>query len=233
MQLEQLQAQWRQLDQTLKQTLALQQEVFRQAVIAPARRRVHWLAFWPGLDVAFCCIVMLLGGAFLSSHWSEPRLVVPAAVVMAAALALLISSVRQLVLLGELDWSGPVAAIQHALQRLKVQKIRQFKWVMLLAPLVGFSGLVVGLQAGLGWLTDGRVDVVERLGSAWMLANYAFGLAFVPVGGIVADWLARRYQGQGWWRAVLDDISGASLNAAAREVERWVRLEQGAEIDAG
>jgi len=52
--------------------------------------------------------------------------------------ALLAASIRQLERVAKLDWCGPVAEIQSSLERLRVVKIRQFKWIMLLSPLVGF-----------------------------------------------------------------------------------------------
>ena len=120
----------------------------------------------------------------------------------------------------------PVAEIQSSLARLRVAKIRQFKWIILLSPLVGFCGLMVGLYWFFGRLSDDRVNILDQLDPWWIVANYAFGVLFVPMGYFSARVLAERCHRHRWWQAVLDGISGNSLKAAALDVERWASLQQ-------
>jgi hypothetical protein len=225
-QLEELQQQWRRLDQKLDQSLALQTELVRHALLRPARRRVNWLAVSPAIDLVLSIGVLLLGAAFLSGYWHDTRCAAPAAVIMAAAAAWLVACIRQLDLVAGLDWSGPVADIQSSLEALRVVKIRLFKWVILLSPLLGFCGLVVGLHWLFGWLTGGRVAVVDLLNPWWVAGNYAFGVLFALLGYLVAGVLAKRCRGHRWWQSVLDDISGTSLKEAALDVERWASLRR-------
>jgi hypothetical protein len=227
MRLEELQQQWQRLDQKLDQSLALQTELIRRVVMQPVRRRVNRLAIWPAMiDVVFCVGLLLLGAAFLSDHWRNWHHLAPASVVMIGATALLVSSIRQLERAAALDWCGPVAEIQSSLERLRVAKIRQFKWIMLLAPLVGFCGLMVGLHWGLERLSDDRVNILDKLDSWWIVANYAFGMLFVPLGYLVARTLAKRCHGHRWWQAVVDGIAGNSLKAATLDLDRWASLQQ-------
>ncbi|MDG3006960.1 hypothetical protein [Paludisphaera mucosa] len=225
MELEELQQEWRRLDQKLDRSLSLQTELVRQVVMPPARRRVRRLAVWPAIDVAFCVFGLILVGTFVSGHGSEWRLLAPAIAVMIGFIALLASSIRQLAAVGRIEWSGPVAEIQAALERLRVAKIRQFKWVMLHSPLLGFCGFLVGAHWLFDWLTEGRVDVLARLDARWVAANYAFGVLFALAGRHVARWLAARWAGRPWWRATLDGVSGESLRAAARDVDHWASLQ--------
>lgn len=226
MQLEQLQQQWQQLDQKLDHSLALQNELMRQVVIQPTRRRLHRLAVWPVIDLVFGIVVALLTGSFLAGHWPDGRLVLPAGTVMIGAIALVISSICQLNCVAELDWSGPVADIQRSLEQLRIMKICQFKWVILLSPLVGFCAVVVGLQWILGWLSEGRFHILDKFDARWIVANYIFGVLFVPLGYLAASLLAQKCQRHRWWQAVLNDISGKSLNAAALDVEQWSTLNR-------
>lgn len=221
MQLEELQQQWQRLEQKLDLSLALETELVRQVVIQPARQRVNRLALWPAIDLVCCIGVLLFGVAFLRDHWRDWRLVAPASVVLISASALWASCMCQLQLVAELDWSGPVAEIQRSLERLRVAKIRQFKWIILLSPLVGLCGLLVGLHWLFEWLTADRVNVLDKLEPKWIVANYAFGVLFVPVGYFIAWVLAQKCHRHRWWQAVLDDISGNSLNDAASHFERW------------
>jgi len=224
MQLEELQQQWQRLDQKLDLSLAMQNELVKQVVLQPARRRMNRLAVWPAIDAAFSLGVMLLCGAFLGSNWQETRLMIPAVVVMAGALALLISSAVQLNRISTLDWTGPVAEIQKSLEELRSIRIQQFSWIILLSPLVGFCALIVGLHWSLNWFSEGRVHILDKVDPWWVIGNYVFGLVFVPLGYYLARVLARRCRHQTWWKSVLDGISGKSLQQATIEVDRWASL---------
>ena len=232
MELAELQLRWQSLERKLDRSLALEAELVRQVVRQPARRRVRRLAFWPLLDVACGVAGLVLGAAFLSRFGQEWRSAVPAVVVMLSSVALVISGGHQLTRVADIDWDGPVADIQAALARLRWARIRQFKWVMLTAPLCGFAGLLVSLRWGLDWASQGRVDVFDKLDPAWVAANYVFGVMFVPLGALLAGWLAQRCQQRPWWRALLDDLSGVSLAAASRDVDRWAELSRVADDGA-
>jgi len=226
MHLEELQQQWQRLEQKLDHALALESEMVRQAIMQPAHRRLNRLTIWPMIDLVFCVCVLLAIGTFLSNHWHDWHLAMPAVVVMAGTMALLISSIVLLQRMAQLDWSGPVAEIQGSLEMLRATKIRQFKWIILLSPLVGFCALIVGLHWLFTWLSEGRVNILDKFDPWWIMANYAFGILFVPLGYLLAGVLAKRCHRHRWWQAVLDGISGTSLKAARLDVERWASLQQ-------
>lgn len=224
MQLEELQQQWQRLDDKLERTLKLDSELLRLAVVRPARRRIQRQMIWPILDIAMGLTVMLFTGSFLSDHWQTSSLAAPAAAVMMAALMLLITSVHQLSIISELDWSGMVVDIQRTLSRLQLAKIRQFKWVILLSPLVGFCGLIVGLQWTLNQLPEPH-SIFDKLNPWWTAANYVFGALFIPFGHAIIGFLARRFHLRGWWQQALADISGNSIRETHTELERWSHLD--------
>ena len=223
MQLEELQRQWQQLDEKLDQSLKLQSEQLRQTVVPPTQRRIQRMIVWPALDIVLCVAVLLVTGSFLSRHGMAWSLAMPASTILIAAIALLISSIRQLGLITEIDWSRPVVEIQCALARLSVAKVVQFKWIMLLSPLVGFSVLIVGLQWLLDWSPEPLL-VYDKLDPAWVIGNYVFGVLFVLIGYFVARYLSRRFQGRGWWRQMLDGLSDTSIQKARQELDRWANL---------
>ena len=198
--------------------------MLRQTGVQPVRSRVRRFAVWPAIDLLFSIGVLLMAGAFVGDHWRDLQLVLPALVVVAGATALGVSSILQLQRVGELDWCGPIAEIQRGLEKLRGLKIRQFKWVILCSPLVGFCALIVGTHRGVEYLTADRVHILDRLDPGWVAANYAFGVLFVPVGYFVARALAARFHRRSWWQAALDDLSGRSLKSAAREIEHWANL---------
>jgi hypothetical protein len=223
MELEELQGAWQRLDEKLGRTLELESELLRLAVTRPARRRIHRMAIWPAIDIGACVGVLILTGFFIAAHWNSLALVAPAGVLMIASVMLLIDNVLQLQRVSEIDWDGPVVDIQSSLSKLRIAKIRQFKWLILLCPLVGFCGLVVGLQWLLDWLPEQHF-ILDKLNPWWVAANYAFGVLFIPFGHLVIRLLARQFGTRGWWQSVLDGISGTSMTKARAELERWSSL---------
>jgi hypothetical protein len=223
MELESLQEQWKRLDEKLERTLKLESELLRLAVTRPARRRIHRLAIWPAIDVALCVGALQFVGFFIVRHWNTWSLVAPASVLVSAAVLLLVDSILELERISKINWDGPVADIQSSLARLRIVKIRQFKWVMLLSPLVGFCGLVVGVQ----WLLDRLPEqhfILDKLNPWAVAVNYAFGVLFILFGHMVVRFLARQFGNRSWWQSALDGISGTSMNKARADVERWRNL---------
>ncbi len=224
MQLEELQQQWQQLGEKLDQSLALQTQLLRQVGVRPVQNRINRFAVWPAIDLLFSIGVALFAGSVLGDHWSDWRVAFPAVVLLAGAVALAISSILQLQRISELDWSGPIAEIQRGLERLRALKVRQFKWIILWSPLVGFCAFLVAANRGVEWLSDDRAHLLDRLNPGWVAANYAFGVLFVPVGYFIVRALAARFHDRSWWQASLDDLSGRTLKSAAREIEHWASL---------
>lgn len=225
MQIEELQQQWIRLDEKLERTVKMKSELLRLALVQPAKRRMGWLAFWPVLDIAFCAVILLFGGSFLWDHRDSLALVASASVLMLGGVLLLNFSIRQLVIASAMDWSRSVAEIQSSLAKLRIAKIQQFKWVMLTSPLVGFCGLLVGLQ----WLLDRLPEpqmILDKLNTLWVVFNVLFGLLLIPAGHAVVGVLAKRYEGRSWWQRALADIGGMSLKRIEDEMNQWKSMDE-------
>jgi hypothetical protein len=223
MDLDQLQARWHQLEEKLDRTLATNSALLRQIGLQGTRRRINRLAVWPVIDLVFGVGVFLFAGSFLGDHWAEPTLVLPALALMVASVLFVIDNIGQLESASRVAWDGPISNIQLAVSRLRLARIRQFKWIILLSPLVGFCGLIVGLQ----WLLDRLPEphfILDEVNPWWVVGNIAFGVLFVPGGVMIARALRRRWQHSPFWKNVLDHISGRSLVTAQQELKRWVEM---------
>jgi len=218
MELAELQERWRQLDQKLDRTLATNSTLLRQIGLQATRRRIDRLAVWPAIDLAFGALVLLVSGSFLGDHWSEPTLGLPALGLMVASVLIVIDNVRQLASASRVAWEGPIVDIQLALSHLRHARIRQFKWIILLSPLLWLCMMTVGGELVFG------VNVIQTLDRAWVVANIAFALLVVPAGVVIARALGRRWQHHPFWRNLLDDISGRSLATAQQELKHWAEL---------
>lgn len=224
MELEELERRWRLLDQKIDRVTERHLELIRSINLRPLRQRTGRLWFWPALDIAWCSLVLLLTGDFLWQHRDTTTLFLPAVVLMLGCIMLINSGVRQLLIISQVDWSLPVSEIQNALSRLQMAKIKQFKWVILTSPLVGFCGLLVGLQF-IGDRLENPKVILEKMNTAWVLANVIFGIVFVPVGHFAVSRIADRFQSKGWWKRVVDDLAGRSLAGIQRELEKWGQPE--------
>ncbi len=218
MELDQLQERWSQLDHKLDRSLATNSAVLRQVGLLGTRRRIDRLAVWPAIDLAFGMGVLLVTGSFLGDHWPEPTLFLPALGLMIASVLFVIDNIRQLASASGVAWDGPIADIQLAVSRLRHARIRQFKWIILLSPLLWFCMMSVGGELIFG------VNVIKTFDPAWVVANIAFGVLFVPAGVMIARVLGRRWQSRPFWRNLLDDISGRNLARAQQELKSWAEL---------
>jgi hypothetical protein len=100
-----------------------------------------------------------------------------------------------------------------------------------LSPLAGFSGLIVGLQ----WLLDRLPEphfILEKVDPWWVVANYAFGVLFIPFGYAAIRFVAKRFRTRGWFQRVLDDISGTSIKRAEQELECWAGFDSAGSEEA-
>lgn len=219
-----IQRQWQSLETSLSRSLAIQHELIRRSVVEPTRRRMRGLMFWPALDIAACVAGMLLFGSMLAAYAGQARLAFPIVVCMLGIVALAISSVRQLERVASIDWSGSVAQIQASLGALRAMRISQFKWVILLSPLIGFCAFLTTAHGVLDRVSGGRADFYESIDSGWLIGNYVLGILFVPLAFVAARAAGDRWGSHRWWRVLLDDLSGKSLARATEDIRRWAEL---------
>jgi ABC-type multidrug transport system fused ATPase/permease subunit len=219
MHLQEMKKIWEQYDAKIERTLKINRELLKEHKLSKARWALRRFAIFPILDLIFALAVIWLVGAFVGDQWPDPRFVLPGSTLLLAAIIFLIVNIYQLNLISMIDFGSSVAGNQRKLELLKVSRIRTIKWVLLLAPLTGFAVLVVGLKG----LLD--LDIVEHLSSAWLAANVAFGLAFVPFGIWTARWLAGRFGQSTLLRILCDDVSGRSLQTAKRFLNELAEFE--------
>jgi hypothetical protein len=188
----------------------------RQNVRGPLR----WFAagLWFELVMAIVPVVFL--GYFGYGALHAPVELASAAILDVFAILFLANVVAQLAALYGIDYDGPVATVQSALERVRVLRLRAARGIFVFAVLAWLPLCIVGLSALFGSGMVGALDV------NWIAANLIVGILFVPF----AIWLCRfveRRAGSGpFVRAVVATISGSKLNAALSklgEVERFTR----------
>jgi hypothetical protein len=219
MELQTLEERWLQLDKKIEENSSLLTALVKSTQERRADRLHRRLAFWPILDLAFGIVVLLIVGSFLGDHRLEASLSLPALAIMPAVIFLAIDNIRLLVLLADLSWDGPIASSQVMLSRFRQARIRQFKWIILLSPLLWICLSIVFAKKYFD------INIIESTDPWWVASNLAFGVFFIPGGIWIARSLSNRWRGTKFWQSVLDSISGRGVVAAQRELQNWAEIE--------
>jgi hypothetical protein len=175
---------------------------------------------WRALEIVLGAAALLLAGSVLAEHAGEPRYLVAGGATLAILAGVTAVNVRALVLGVQLDYGGPVTAIQRAVEGARLAEYRATKWAVLGGVVIWLPAALLLLEAVTGVPALGRVDL------AWLIANLAFGIAVLALG---LAW-SRRYverPGRGpRARRVVDALSGRSLRAAAGHLAELARFER-------
>lgn len=190
---------------------------------ATAARRRTYLRRESGLMLpALLLNLVAVGwlGSFLGDHVGEPRFAIPAAVLLGAAVFVVATSLRQLVLWWRIDHDAPVVAHQRQLERIKLERVRVTKLLLLASPLLWTPLIIVSLEA----LFD--ADAYRLLGVAFLAANLLFGVAAIPVLLFLARRYGERLVGRPLLRRLADDVAGRNLDAALDYLRSLAAFEE-------
>jgi hypothetical protein len=163
---------------------------------------------------------IVLLGLFVSHHFTEPRLVIPAGMLYLYAIALVIANARQLAKIAAVDYDEPVVAIQRKLESLRVARIRTTLWTLLFGPLMWLPICIVLVRAMFG------VDIDSVASPAWLAANVLFGLAVIPIAIFLARHYGPRLKDSIAMRRIADAIAGRNLAKALDALDSIKRFEE-------
>jgi hypothetical protein len=220
MNLEELKLNWAAHDQKLDTIIRLTLRLLNSTKLNKTRSALQRLMAFLVLNLAVNFIVMIYLGSFIADHIAAPRFVIPAVALDVCVLLLIASSARQLILAGGVDYSGPVAEIQEKLERLRIHKIQETKWTLVLATLIWTPLLIVALKAFLG------LDAYALLGTGYLAWNMIVGLAMIAL----AVWVSKRYaKRMARWSIVqglMDTLAGYNLNIATQSLKNLKDFEK-------
>lgn len=202
MDLEDLQQRWQEQDRKLDASLRLNQRLWHTL---ETQRASGALDRWSRLivfELVAGLIAVVALGAYLGDRVGVVRFAVPAATLLAGAVALVTASAMQVARARAIDFAAPVVAIQTELESVRLLRLRTTKWIVLLSTLAWTPLHIVALDALFG------VDVYALLGARWIAANLAAGIAVIPV----LSWMARR----SLWRRLTRHLDDRNLAAARR-----------------
>jgi hypothetical protein len=212
MQLDDLKNSWAAHGAVLERSLVINERLLRELFVRKLRFALAPFVLWRALEVALWIAALGLVVPVLLAHFREPRYLVVAGGLALYVLVITILSAQILVGVLRLDYHGPVAAIQRDVEQLKLAEYRAFKWALLGGVPAWWPAVIVLLEALSG------VDLLTRVGDAFLLANLGFGFLVLALG----QWLSKRYVEQSklapFARRTVDALSGRSLRIATNHL---------------
>lgn len=219
MELQDLKNRWADYDRKLDASLRLNTALLREASLDRADTALRRLSFLLWCELLIDAILILAIGSFAAAHLGEAKFLAPAVALHISAILAIAANAHQLVTLRSIDHGEPIVAIQKKLGQVRIARIRVTKWTILLAPLLWTPLLIVALKGLLG------VDAYRVFSAPWLIANVAFGVAFLLLMLWASRHWADRLQRSPFVQRLMDDIAGRSLLSATRFVSEVSRFE--------
>ncbi|HVF15469.1 MAG TPA: hypothetical protein VNA21_01105 [Steroidobacteraceae bacterium] len=214
---EEMQKHWAKLDLTLESSAApARVRDLRSAKSSMAKQRL-WLA----ADIVVHAIAAVALGGFVVSHFSEPAMLLSALTLHIVVIALMISSVRQLVALSYVDWGGAVTTAQQHIESVRLLRMRTIKWALTLAPLLWVPLLAVAVEAGVG------IDIYAAFSKLWLITNFLFGVVFLGAVLFVSKRFGDRLRQGSWLSRLMDNFAGRSLARTAKFLGELSKFQAG------
>ena len=218
MEFDDMKAAWQTLDRRLEQQRALNLQLFRDTRVDKARSGLRPL-FWGQItQILFGVLMILLGVSVWSNHVEVAHLLVSGIIVhVYGVIAIMLAGIT-LGMIGRLDYSAPVLAIQKQLAQLRSFYIR--------------NGMIVGLSWWLFWIPFTAsfvawlvgVDFLAGMGGAigWCVA--------VGIVGLLGTWGFHRWVQRSGHRPLIkamnDNMGGGSLRKVQSILDEIRRFEQ-------
>jgi hypothetical protein len=219
MDLDELKRTWQEYDRKLEASIRLNTRLLQHSTLGRAETALTRLSRLLVIELVLDVVVALFLGSFAWDHVAEARFLFPAVTLHLCVIALIVTTVRQIVAIRALDFGASIVEIQRRLESLRIERIRTSKWALLLGPLVWTPLCIVTLK---GFFD---CDVYATFGSAWVAANVLFGLAVIVAGLWASKQYGARLAHSSVWRRLADDLAGSNMKAATRYMEALSRFQ--------
>jgi serine/threonine-protein kinase len=219
--LDNLKALWQETDRRLESVESLLR--LQQRAVAVGTRDSTRSKLWPvrlvlWYEVAFAALATMLVGSYLADNIRSIPFAAPATLLQLVAIGTLGFAVYQLVALAQIDYTGPVVAIQRRLARLRVVRARANRWLLLSAPLLWALLVIVVPHGLLG------VDIYRLFGLAWVIGNLAVGVAVIGAAALVSRWFPA-IGSSAFVRGIGDDMTGRRVADASAFLDELAQFE--------
>lgn len=224
MELDEMKQAWQELDQRVTRSEALGSSIRREMKLGEARSMLRHWAWLPSIELGVGIVTALVTGSFLGDSIKlisgEPLGAIPGAVLLLLAIATMTISIRQLTLIGGIDYASPVVTIQQRLLAVRALRIRMTQWNLLLGLPFWPVFVAFAMQCAFGY------GSYRLFGLAWIGPIALFGLALM----VLLIWVTRRYAASlsrsRILRKLSDEIAGRGLATAVNQLDELARFSR-------
>jgi hypothetical protein len=226
MELHELKTAWARLDERCAVDFGRVERLARELAADKQRKLVHRALWLPAAELVTGGLGLLVVGAgFLRAGGA---VYLGCLLFTGAVLAVLMASaIAQIVMLAGLDPTAPVLAAQRRLGRVSALRVLEWKWVLLLSPVLWTPFLVVAVEVPLRVLAGGSMTG-PIFGGGFVLASLLIGGVVSGLLWLLSAWLTTRLAGTSLLRRIVDDLAGRRLVAARDFLTRLDGFERGA-----
>ena len=124
MELDDMKAAWKTLDQRLDAQTALNLHMFKEGKLDRMKRGLRPLVWGQAIQIVVGALVAIWGGSFWVDHRDVPHLLIAGLIVHAVGISMIGMGALMEVLIARIDYSAPVLTIQRQLAQLRKVYIR-------------------------------------------------------------------------------------------------------------
>ncbi|MGH9442269.1 MAG: hypothetical protein ACRD16_08325 [Thermoanaerobaculia bacterium] len=220
MELDDLKSQWAEYGRKLDANIRLNERVLRESRVGKADSSLKWAFRGILFEQLMSIPAVILLGIFISDHFSDPRYLLPAAVLDLFAIFSIASCGYQMGELKAVDYGQPVVAIQRKLAKVRVLRLATIKWAFLLWPVLWIPFAIVTFKGILG------IDGYVLFRGDWLAIDLSVGVAIT----LLLAWASLRFGARArrlpLARPILDALAGRSLSEAMAFLERLTQFEK-------
>lgn len=219
MELDELKQTWTEHARKLDRILSLNLRGLKTAQLDKTRSALGRFKAFRLFEMIGGILILIPLGSYIAARISVPTLAIPALIVAASILLPVVENIRQLVLLGQMNYADPVTTIQRKLEEIKLHYLRSFRLPVLMLPLY-MAYVVVGLNLFFG------VDVLARPDASFLWTNLAVSLVFVVPAGWVLRNLSFKNTDNPVIRALVHGNGGKQMVAALEFLKALQEFEE-------
>ena len=216
MELDDMKAAWKTLDQRLDAQAALNLHLFKDGKLDKMRRGLRPLVWGQAIQIAAGALLTLWGGSFWVDYRAVPHLLIAGLLVHAAGISMIALGTLMQTMIARIDYSAPVLAIQRQLAQLRKVYVR--------------AGVAVGLPWCVLWVPFTIVALKSVFGPDLYLnapqmvrVNVGFGIVCILVTLAFLRWADGRPRVA---RRLDDFAAGRSIVRAQAYLDEIARFEQ-------
>jgi hypothetical protein len=162
--IEKLQDTWSKHEEKLQKSIELNLELLKRVNVKSARSKMKSLVWINISTLVFYQAVMWFFVYYTINHWPQVQYMIAGAILAAWSGVISYGAIKQLKLISEVDYAGPVTLVQKQLQKVKIAIVHFLRMALMILPL--HMAFVVVINEILF-----NVDLIKVADPVWMIAQ--------------------------------------------------------------